>query len=552
MSTSLYRNAYKAKDWQAAQFEHLLKFDDFCNRHNLKYSLDFGSLIGAIRHRGYIPWDNDIDVCMLQSEYDRLIDIAKSGDVPERCRFLDRRIDPHYQGVFGRFIDESTSCLIDRLGWMDDHAGLFVDIFALRPLPDDQQEREKAIIDFLVYEEAICKIKRRAGNRTTAFKKRYLHFLAMRKLFGEKRAVEWIRKKADEPLSLEDSKWVMINSGGWFNGFPIRKREWVESVERVSVNGHMLPVFTGYLEILRNDYGDSWRYWPKEEQEFEPYDSNLNIPMSYFAHDYFQTFNQKTAIEDLVKYRNIAIEDMMVRSHYSPDLYKMHGLIAVTHAQTMLENIDLSDFSQRHNESGLIGEAQIIASAFSDYYTAQTSERCRYWNAAIPLIPEMLVGALWALLIARNDYWTAHQIISLNIHDERTNQLIDKEYLNPIAAIVSHISDMHLAMDRDDVEAVSAHLKYIEEHCPDAHDRRLGSIWLASRSANPKQALSDSRFLEDRSIEKDDGEFLLYWADTLNRAGKVDAAKALWIEAQSKTSNGMVQLALQDRLSKGE
>lgn len=552
MSSSLYRNAYKAKDWQTAQFEHLLKFDDFCSKHNLEYSLDFGSLIGAIRHRGYIPWDNDIDVCMLQSEYDRLIDIAQSGDTPEGCRFLDRRLDPNYQGIFGRFIDENTSCILDRLGWMDDHSGLFVDIFALRPLPNDQQERDKAIVDFLVYEEAISKIKRRAGNRTTAFKKRYVQYLAIQKLLGEKRAVEWIRKKADSPLSLEDSKWVMINSGGWFNGFPIRKRKWVESVERVPVNGHMLPVFSGYLEILRNEYGDGWRYWPKDEQKFKPYDSNLNIPMSYFAHDYFLAFNQATAVKDLVEYRNVAIGDMMVRSRYSPDLYKMHGLIAVARAQTMLENVNLSDFSKKHSESGLINEARSIASAFSDYYTAQTSERCRYWNAAIPLTPDILVGALWALLIARNDYWTAQQIISLNTHNERTNQLVDKEYLNPLMAIVSHISDMHLAMDKEDVETVSMHFKYIKEHCPDAHDRRLGSIWLASRGANPKQALSHSRFLEDYSIEKNDGEYLLYWADALNRAGEIDAAKALWIEAQSKTTNGMAQLALQDRLSKGE
>lgn len=547
MTSNTYRNAYRAHDWQSAQFEHLLKFDEFCSKHNLKYSLDFGSLIGAIRHRGYIPWDNDIDVCMLQSEYDRLIDIARSGDVPDGCRFLDRRIDATYQGIFGRFIDENTSCILDRLGWIDKHSGLFVDIFALRPLPDDGKQREEAIVDFLVYEEAISKIKRRAGNRTTTFKKRYTQYYVLSKIIGDKRALEWIRKKADKPLSLTDSKWVMINSGGWFNGFPIRKREWVESVVRVPVNGHMLPVFSGYLEILRNEYGDGWRYWPENEQKFKAYDSNLNIPMSYFANDYFSVFNQETAVKDLIHYRNLELADMMVRSRYSPDMYKLHGLLAVARARQSLQGIDLTRFIQNHTRQGMIPEAKIISSAFSDYYVSQISERCRYWNAAIPLSAEMLGAALWSLLIARNDYWTAQQIISLNTHDERTNQRIEAESLSSISAIVDYISDMHLAMDREDVSTVSRLLEQIDEGCPDAHDRRLGSIWLASRT-NPNQILSGSRFLEDFSTESEDGEYLLYWGDALCKLGKKDEAMQYWAIARQKTTNGMVHLALQDRL----
>ena len=44
------------------QINLLIKFDDFCRKHNLKYALDGGTLIGAVRHKGYIPWDDDIDI----------------------------------------------------------------------------------------------------------------------------------------------------------------------------------------------------------------------------------------------------------------------------------------------------------------------------------------------------------------------------------------------------------------------------------------------------------------------------------------------------------
>ena len=65
-------------------------FDDICRKNNLKYWLDGGTLIGAIRHNGFIPWDDDIDVAMLSDDYEKFIEIAQQ-ELPDDVFFTDKK-----------------------------------------------------------------------------------------------------------------------------------------------------------------------------------------------------------------------------------------------------------------------------------------------------------------------------------------------------------------------------------------------------------------------------------------------------------------------------
>lgn len=103
--------------------------DMICKKHGLRYWLDAGSLLGAARHGGFIPWDDDIDIGMFKEDYDQFLAIAQE-ELPEDIFLQTRETDPRYKFRFAKlrdgnstFIEKSEDCLPGI------HNGIYIDIF---------------------------------------------------------------------------------------------------------------------------------------------------------------------------------------------------------------------------------------------------------------------------------------------------------------------------------------------------------------------------------------------------------------------------------------
>lgn len=78
----------------------LVEVDHICRRHDIKYVISYGTLLGAIRHGGFIPWDYDSDICMLREEYEKFKRVANELD-PDICYFQDHDTDENYLWSYG-------------------------------------------------------------------------------------------------------------------------------------------------------------------------------------------------------------------------------------------------------------------------------------------------------------------------------------------------------------------------------------------------------------------------------------------------------------------
>lgn len=114
--------------WRAEQ-EILDVIHGVCQEHNLKYSLVFGTLLGAVRHGGFIPWDDDIDIIMPREDYERLILIWEDA-APKGYLLQNKRTDPDFTQNFTKIRKDNTTFIQDEFEKSKNyHTGIFVDIF---------------------------------------------------------------------------------------------------------------------------------------------------------------------------------------------------------------------------------------------------------------------------------------------------------------------------------------------------------------------------------------------------------------------------------------
>lgn len=128
------------KQMHKIQLNMLIEFDKVCRNNNIKYILDAGTLLGAIRHKGFIPWDDDIDVRMLRDDYEKFCVVANK-ELPDKMFFQNYKNDKGYPWLYSKIRMKGTKAVRigqDKLNMED---GIYMDIFPCDGVPDDNKEK---------------------------------------------------------------------------------------------------------------------------------------------------------------------------------------------------------------------------------------------------------------------------------------------------------------------------------------------------------------------------------------------------------------------------
>ncbi len=250
----------------------LRDLDAVCQRNGIAYQLFAGSALGAVRHRGFIPWDDDLDVVMLREDYDRFLAVAPRELDPETY-YVQAEFSEHWPMQFSKLRKNGTAC-IERYRPRDPrtHQGVYIDIFPCDNLADSGLV---ARLQFLASKVVIAKCLEARG---------YLTDSALKKIFMG--ACRILPMEANRKLVMRGNDAGSARVHTFFGAsrrfsHAIYLREWLSESVRVPFEDGLYPVSAHYDELLRTLYGDYMTPSPEGERAQKVHAVLVDLSNSY-------------------------------------------------------------------------------------------------------------------------------------------------------------------------------------------------------------------------------------------------------------------------------
>lgn len=122
---------------QLIELDLLVEFDRVCRKHGIKYTICAGTQLGGVRHNGFIPWDDDIDVSIMREDYERFKEEAMSDLDKSMCFFQDHTTDPFYRWGYAKLRYKGTTYIRDGQEHCNYKTGVFIDIIPIDDVPNN-------------------------------------------------------------------------------------------------------------------------------------------------------------------------------------------------------------------------------------------------------------------------------------------------------------------------------------------------------------------------------------------------------------------------------
>ena len=270
-------------EFKRVELDILLEVVKFCDEHSIEYLLAYGTMLGAVRHKGFIPWDDDIDIYMTRSNRNKFLELFVGDAKPAHLEAIGPH-DARAKAPFMKIVDLRTVKEDPNYTYADGALGVDIDVFAIDGQPEDEKEFDRwykklnrlYTVDFFMTLGKFNSLKR---------KLMALAVLPVKIFYGRKK----LRKKIDrmhEKYPYETSKFAGAIEGICCCRNDRAPKECFEEYIWADFEGYQFKMAKGYDVIMTELYGDYMTPPPVENRQ-------LHAGVSYWKDDITKTEEEK-------------------------------------------------------------------------------------------------------------------------------------------------------------------------------------------------------------------------------------------------------------------
>jgi lipopolysaccharide cholinephosphotransferase len=250
---------------------YLKTFADFCNANSLTYFLGGGTLLGAVRHCGFIPWDDDIDVLMPRPDYDKFLYLTQRSPIKQNLVVMAPDRTKGYLWPFAKVVDTDTS-LVElqykrkySLRMLDQGYGLYIDVFPIDGIPDSRKEQERFFRRIIRYTKGLQR-----ATYTLENAKPFYRFILRLAVYPAYAIIGpgWFLRKLERlagRYDYEKQSFVAACFGSYGIREAIKKTQFIHSVQ-VEFENRYYNAPIGYDAYLSSLYGDYMKIPPENKR----------------------------------------------------------------------------------------------------------------------------------------------------------------------------------------------------------------------------------------------------------------------------------------------
>ncbi|MBQ9254146.1 MAG: LicD family protein [Bacteroidales bacterium] len=271
---------------QLLQIDMVDELDRICRKYNIPYVLYGGTMLGAIRHKGFIPWDDDIDIAMFREDYEKFKKVSSELN-PNICFFQDSDTDKEYRWGYAKLRRVGTNFVRVGQEHLKCKTGVFIDIFPLDDIP--------LWLPFQMIQDFYCYCLRKiawseVGKKNTKdFKKLWFSLLSKIPMSMVVKCQKFLHKKSSNSSPNRVTCLLFPSLGKFYFKAPLKERygmpkQWFKEREEYDFEGRKYFGIKDYDAFLKYEYRDYMTPPPKEKRK-KHYASIIELNVKPLAQD---------------------------------------------------------------------------------------------------------------------------------------------------------------------------------------------------------------------------------------------------------------------------